>query len=59
LVGFAGWGAGNSFGADKFGNRLTIVLKHDPPASLQTSVRAMIVGFAARLSLSSSLCDGM
>ena len=25
------WAAGNSFGADKFGNRLTIVLRHDPP----------------------------
>jgi hypothetical protein len=51
LVGFAGWGAGNSFGADKFGNRLTIVLKHDPPYFVADQ-RAMIVGFAARLSLS-------
>ena len=25
------WAAGNSFGADKFGNRLTIVLRHDLP----------------------------
>jgi hypothetical protein len=25
------WAAGNSFGAYKFGNRLTIVLRHDPP----------------------------
>ena len=25
------WAPGNSLGADKFGNRLTIVLRHDPP----------------------------
>jgi len=50
------WTAGNSFGADKFGNRLTIVLSHDPPALSRTSGRAVILEFAACLV---AACDGM
>jgi hypothetical protein len=41
------WAPGNSLDADKFGNRLTIVLRHDPPCVV-TSKRAVIVEFAAR-----------
>jgi hypothetical protein len=54
--------AGNSLDADKFGNRLTIVLRHDPPCVV-TSKRAVIVGIR-RLPLfvmtgRASLCNGM
>jgi hypothetical protein len=41
------WAPGNSLDADKFGNRLTIVLRHDPPCVVM-SKRAVIAEFAAR-----------
>jgi hypothetical protein len=41
--------AGNSFGADKFGNRLTIVLSHDPPCFVTDQRASLIMEFAACL----------
>jgi hypothetical protein len=53
---------GISFGADKFGNRLTIVLRHDPPSVVTAIGRAVIVELTARLCQSRSTgrpsCDG-
>ena len=35
---------GNTLGKDKFGNRLTIVLKHDPPCFVTDHRRPVNVG---------------